>query len=168
MAQWEAPESFAEYVRDRHRELLRFATALTGSRSAADDLVQDALERVGLRWHRIASDDPEGYVRRIIINRHLNLLRFRRRERLVPDPPERPVAAPTEQPDLRAVLALLPRRQRTAVVLRYYLDHSDVEIAALMGISASAVRSNLSRALARLRPLVVDAVEQQGVGHVVR
>lgn len=150
---WVAPERFADFVRGRHSELLRFAYLLSGDRHLAEDLVQDALERAGLAWHRIEKQhDPEGYVRRIITNRFLNRLRGLRRERLVGDPPER-THADREPPDhtIFQMLADLPRQQRAVLVLRYYLDYSEAQIAETLGCSVGTVKSTASRAIARLR-----------------
>ena len=93
MARWDAPPAFDEYVRSRHTDLLRYAHVLSGDPHLAADLVQDALERAGLHWRRIRrQDDPEGYLRRIIVNRYVSRWRALRRERLVADLPE--VVAP--------------------------------------------------------------------------
>src|SRR5664279_5434287 len=80
---------FDEFARARMPELLRFGHALTGSPHAAADLVQDALERTMLAWERVENQgDPEGYVRRIMVNRNISIWRRRRRETLVLDIPE--------------------------------------------------------------------------------
>src|SRR5258706_3393652 len=124
MAIWEAPAAFDDFVRSRHTELLRFAHVLTGDRALAEDLVQDALERAGTCGRRLRKKDaPEGYVRRIIVNCHLNRLRGIRRERLVADVPDRP--GPDVEPvdeQVWNLLRTLPRRQRTVIVLRFYAD----------------------------------------------
>jgi RNA polymerase sigma-70 factor (sigma-E family) len=153
VSNWVAPDDFEEFVRGRHVELLRFAYLLCGDRHLAEDLVQDALERTGMAWQRVQrQDDPEGYVRRTITNRFLNRLRALRRERLTGDPPERGYVD-REPPD-RAVwdlLAKLPHRQRAVLVLRFYLDYSESQIAQVLGCSAGTVKSTTSRALAKLR-----------------
>lgn len=162
---WEAPDSFAEFVRDRHVELLRFAYVLTGDRHLAEDLVQDALERTGLSWRRIRrTDDPEGYVRATIVNRHLNRLRSLRRERLVADPPETGYAdrEPADDQTWR-LLATLPRQQRAVLVLRFYLDYSEAQIAATLGCSVGTVKSNASRAMAKLRTSLNEIPEKGAV-----
>jgi RNA polymerase sigma-70 factor (sigma-E family) len=167
MARWQAPESFAEYVRARHAELLRFAHVLTGDRHLAEDLVQDALERAGLAWRRIrAQDEPEGYVRRIIVNRYLSRLRSLRRELLVADLPERGrVDSEPADDALWRALADLPRRQRTTLVARYYLDLSEAQTAELLGCAPGTVKSQTSRALARLREVLGTAeLARQPVG----
>jgi RNA polymerase sigma-70 factor (sigma-E family) len=168
MAQWEAPPAFEEYVRSRHAELLRFAHVLAGDRHLAADLVQDALVRAGLGWRRIQrQDDPEGYLRRTIVNGYLNRRRALRRERLVADLPEeqgaaagRPDAPILADDEMWAMLATLPRQQRAVLVLRYYLDLSEAQIAEVLGCSAGTVKSNAARALAKLRagPAVPPAV----------
>ncbi|WP_433086433.1 SigE family RNA polymerase sigma factor [Dactylosporangium sp. CA-052675] len=153
MPSWDAPPSFEDYVRDRHRELLRFACLLSGDAHLAADLVQDALERTGMAWRRVRRhEDPGGYVRRVIVNRYLNRVRALRRERLTDTAPE-VVHLDAEPPDeqlWRAIVAL-PKQQRAVLVLRYYDDLSERQIAAVLGCSVGTVKSNASRALAKLR-----------------
>ncbi|MER7280613.1 SigE family RNA polymerase sigma factor [Dactylosporangium sp. NPDC000244] len=153
MPSWDAPPSFESYVRDRHRELLRFAYLLSGDAHLAADLVQDALERTGMAWRRVHKhDDPGGYVRRVIVNRYLNRLRSLRRERLTDATPE--VAHVDSEPrdeQLWDAITSLPKQQRTVLVLRYYDDLSESQIAATLGCSVGTVKSNASRALAKLR-----------------
>jgi RNA polymerase sigma-70 factor (sigma-E family) len=161
MARWEAPEAFAEFVRGRHAELLRFAFVLTGDRHLAEDLVQDALERTGLAWHRVRrQDNPEGYARRIITNRFLSRIRDLRRERLVDVVPDLAVAAAEPSDDATwRLLGQLPPAQRAAVVARYYLDLSEAQAADLLGCSVGTVKSNTFRALAKLRARLAHHVE---------
>jgi RNA polymerase sigma-70 factor (sigma-E family) len=135
--------------------LLRFARALTGDRGLAEDLVQDVLLR--LHEQNIGEiDNVEGYVRRMIVNRYVSWGRkwFRVRPVLLL-PQATTGSAATDVVDLRdelrARLLRLPRQQRAAVVLRYYLDLPVEQIAAELGCSVSTVRSHLSRALAALR-----------------
>jgi RNA polymerase sigma-70 factor (sigma-E family) len=153
MAHWHAPDDFTEFVRHRHVGLLRFAHVLTGERHVAEDLVQDAFERAGTSWARITrKEDPEGYLRRIIVNRYLNRMRSLRRERLVADAPETGYVdrEPTDDYAWR-LLAELPRQQRAVLVLRFYLDLSDAQIADILACSVGTVKSNASRAMAKLR-----------------
>ena len=147
---------FDEFARARMPELLRFGHALTGSPHAAADLVQDALERTMLAWPRVEKlGDPEGYVRRIMVNRNISIWRRRRRETPVLDVPEGPLrhGVELEARDfaLWERIKALPPRQRTVIVLRYYEDMSEAQIAALMGSSVGTVKSQASRALASLR-----------------
>ena len=150
---WDAPAEFDEFVRTRHAALLRFAHLLTGDPHAAADLVQEALEKAGLRWRGIRRQDaPEQYVRRSMLNSHINHGRRRRREHLVADAPERSGrdAEPRDEA-LWRLLATLPPQQRAVLVLRFYEDLSEVETARVLGCAVGTVKSNTSRALARLR-----------------
>ena len=150
---------FADFVREVSPRLMRTAYLLGGSQYVAEDLVQEALERACRRWRRIAATEaPEAYVRRIVINlandrwRHLG--RSRESERLeLPDQPDpRDDYGRLDLRDqLTAMLETLPIRMRTVIVLRYFHDMDDAQIADALGITAGAVRSQLSRGLARLR-----------------
>jgi RNA polymerase sigma factor (sigma-70 family) len=131
-----------------------FATALTGDPDLAKDLVQEVLIRVNDRWPEIGS--PEAYVRKMVVNEYLS---WRRRSwRLIPwgaasyDPgsPD-PADGYVERQALLAEMAKLSRRQRTALVLRYYEGFSDTEISEVMGCTPSTVRGHVFRALAALR-----------------
>jgi RNA polymerase sigma-70 factor (sigma-E family) len=155
--------AFDEFARGRMRELLRFAHVLTGDADRAADLVQDALERTLMAWPRIErKDDPEGYVRRAIVNRHVSVWRRLRRERLVAETPDRPYDdAAGHDGDLWAALATLPPRQRAVLVLRYYEDMSEAACAAVMGCTVGTVKSQTWKALARLRAQV--STDQEGI-----
>ncbi len=152
---WPATGDFDAFVQARHMALLRFAHALTGDAELAADLVQDALVRGGLAWSRVRRrDDPEGYVRRIILTRYVSWWRRVRRERLVAAVPEAgydtpPASGPDET--LWRLLATLPPRQRAVIVLRFYEDLTEVEVARVLDCSVGTVKSNGSRGLARLR-----------------
>lgn len=151
---------FADYVRQQHRALLRFATVLTTRSWLADDLVSDVLGRAFERWERISQlGQPNAYVRRMIVNDYVSWHR-----RLARTHPRADVEADLEHagvPDTAADyaerdamlrrLAGLPRRQRAAVVLRYYVGLSDADIAAHLNCRETTVRSQISRALATLR-----------------
>lgn len=167
MARWDAPSSFDDYVRSRHGELLRFAHVLSGDRHLADDLVQEALERTGVSWRRVRrQEDPEGYVRRIIVNTFLNRTRSLRRERLVADLPEtgRHMDGEPRDEALWRLVATLPRQQRAVLVLRFFLDMSEAQVADVLGCSVGTVKSNGSRAMAKLRAaLVADAPSEREV-----
>jgi RNA polymerase sigma-70 factor (sigma-E family) len=165
---------FDEFARARMPELLRFGHALTGSPHAAADLVQDALERTMIAWPRVEKQgDPEGYVRRIMVNRNISIWRRRRRETLVLDVPEDPGRRTPAEPVVRD-LALwerirgLPPRQRTVIVLRYYEDMSEAQIAAVMGCSVGTVKSQASRALAALRRDAAQFAESDAAPGEVR
>ena len=152
----EQDEAFGVFVAARSRHLLQTAYLLTGDRHRAEDLLQTALTRAYLRWDRISSDDPEGYVRRILANAHIDWWRRKPwREQPTEVLPE--VVSPDASDALEVrdavmtALAGLPRRQRAVVVLRYYEDLSEAEIAETLGCSTGTVKSAASRALARLR-----------------
>jgi RNA polymerase sigma-70 factor (sigma-E family) len=160
---WEAPREFDDFIRARHTALLRFAHVLCGDPHQAADLVQDALERTGLAWRRLRQDDPEAYVRRVIVNTFLNGVRRLRRERLMAEPPELAYHQPESRDEaLWRLLGTLPRRQRAVVVLRFYADMSEVDIAAALGCTVGTVKSTSSRALAKLR---VELAETTGGGN---
>jgi RNA polymerase sigma-70 factor (sigma-E family) len=167
--------AFDGFARARTAGLLRFAYVLTGDRDRAADLVQDALERTLLAWPRIINrDDPEAYVRRIIVNRHVSIWRRTRRERLVPETPET-AYVPTDPHDawLWAELATLPARQRAVLVLRFYEDLGAAQTAEVLGCSVGTVKSTTSRGLARLRERLIASGqapndrsnEQEGMGN---
>jgi RNA polymerase sigma-70 factor (sigma-E family) len=146
--------AFDAFVRARLPALLRFAHALTGDPHTAADLVQDALERTGMRWDRIERQgDPEGYVRRAILNGRVSRWRKHRRETLVDCVPERVTSyeVPGRDDQLWQLLATLPPRQRAVLVLRYYEDLSEAQIADILGCAPGTVKSQSSKALAKLR-----------------
>jgi RNA polymerase sigma-70 factor (sigma-E family) len=149
-------DAFDAFVRARLPHLLRLGRALTGSEHAGADLVQDALERSLMRWSRIESDDPEGYVRRVMVTRNISAWRRVRRERLTAQVPETPYDDPRADPSLWAAMAQLPPRQRAVIALRYYEDLTEAQTAELLGVSAGTVKSQASRAMAKLRDLLAD------------
>jgi RNA polymerase sigma-70 factor (sigma-E family) len=161
----EEDEDFVEFVGEVSSRLLRTAYLLCGSKEDAKDLVQEALERACRKWHRIAAtDSPEAYVRRIMLN--LANARWRRISRLRES--EQALAAQRADPgdeygrlelrdQLITLLEDLPIRMRTIIVLRYFHDMDDARIAGVLGIAPSSVRSQLSRGLAKLRTAVEEA-----------
>jgi RNA polymerase sigma-70 factor (sigma-E family) len=148
---------FHGFVAARSAALFRGALVLTGNRDAAEDLVQETLERACRKWRTIsAKDAPDAYVRRIMVN--LANDRWRRFRRTAPHPDGAEPAAPGDEygrvdsrDQLIRALQQLPMRMRTVVVLRYFHDLSDAEIAADLRISPSTVRSQLARGIDRLR-----------------
>lgn len=147
-------EVFDAFVRERMPELLRFGYVLAGSPDAAADLVQDALERTLAAWPRVKQrDDPEGYVRRTMVNRNVSIWRKQRRERIVEEVPDQPAVSDDGLPDeeLQSALADLPRRQRAVLLLRFAEDLSEQQVANLMGCSVGTVKSQTHKALAKLR-----------------
>lgn len=144
--------AFDAFVRARLPDLHRFGRILTGCEEAAADLVQDALERTLLHWPRVqARDNPEGYVRRIMVNRNISVWRHHRRERLTEEVPESGHEDRHGDSELWRALQALPPRQRTVIALRYYEDMTEAQVAAVMGCSVGTVKSQASKALDKLR-----------------
>ena len=137
--------------------MLRTAYLLTGNRADAEDLVQSALAKTFLAWHRIEDLGAlDGYVRRAIVNTHISWWRRRRLEEYPTDEiPDQAVAdhaiASDLQEAMRRAIDRLPERMRAAVVLRYYEDMTEAEVAEVLGVSLGTVKSTVSRAVAKLR-----------------
>ena len=156
-------DALADLVAHSGDRLLRVAYQLTHDRVAAQDLVQDALLRVyhSLRRRGLPPQDWYAYLRRAVINEYLRTQRLRSSAEVVTDKmPERPVTASAEdqvadRAQLWAALAALSARQRAALVLRYYEDLPDQQIAELLGCREASVRSLASRGLAVLRQRVM-------------
>jgi RNA polymerase sigma-70 factor (sigma-E family) len=147
---------FSEYMHARQPALLRTAYLLTGDRHTAEDLVQTALAKLYLSWDKVQRQEAvDGYVRRILVNEHNSLWRrgWKRRETTTAELPDRPAdaGAAGHDPDLWALVQTLPRKQRAAVVLRYYEELSEAETADVLGVSVGTVKSQTSRALAAMR-----------------
>ena len=154
-----AAAEFSEFAHSRWSSLVRLGYAVTGDRGLAEDLAQTALANAYAAWSRVRkADDPDAYVRRIVLNAHRGTFRKRRvSERLTESPPDTlaPVPDPAGQHGDRATviaaLGTLTRRQREVLVLRYWLDLTESQVAATLGCSVGNVKSQTSRALARLR-----------------
>jgi RNA polymerase sigma-70 factor (sigma-E family) len=149
-------DGFDEFVREALPGLLRYGYLLTGNPHDAADLVQTVLEKVGARWSSVVrkTGDPVSYTRKAMANSHVSRWRRTRREQLIADIPDvRGVADrdPFENEPLWTLLRELPPRQRAVVVLRYYQDLSEQEIATALGISRGTVKSQTSKAMATLR-----------------
>jgi RNA polymerase sigma-70 factor (sigma-E family) len=157
----------ADYVSGQWPSLVRYATLLCGDGVEAEELVQSALVRVALRWPFVRDkDDPSGYVKRAIV--HANISRWRRlrsRELTVDVVPERSSAdvaiSVVDHDEVRRALAVLPPRQRAVLVLRYLDDLTEQQTADVLGCAVGTVKSQTSKALAKLREsLTVDGVLQ--------
>ena len=160
-------ETFEEYVAQRRPALLRSAWAITGDRHAAEDLVQEALVKVGERWHLIREPRAvDAYVRRALVNGHRTAIRRpqSRHEHVTGHLPDGVVPAETSSQgpgaDLWPLVAALPPRQRCAVALRYYEGLTEVETAEVLRCSLGTVKSNTSRGLATLRRLAAHDPER--------
>ncbi|MFE6825755.1 SigE family RNA polymerase sigma factor [Streptomyces sp. NPDC057690] len=172
--QAEQEDRFQEFVRARWSRLVRTAYLLTGDVHHAEDLTQTALAKAYRSWRRISrSDNPEAYVRRMLVS--CNSDRFRKRrvaEALTAAPPERAgrdegAGRVEERGSLLAGLAQLPPKQRAVVVLRYWEDLSEAEVADVLGCSPGTVKSQASKGLAKLRRypgLAADRTVSDGRG----
>jgi RNA polymerase sigma-70 factor (sigma-E family) len=157
---------FDEFVAARSSRLLRTAYLLTRDHALAEDLLQTALTKAWFAWSRIESD-PEPYVRKVLVNTFSTWWRRKwNGEHAYADPPEpEPSAgehdAADRRHDLWAAMGRLPRKQRAVIVLRFVEDLSEAETARLLGIAPGTVKSQTSKALAKLRidPALVTAAE---------
>lgn len=168
------PIAFEDFVRSETAGLLRSAYLLTGNAASAEDVVQETLTRLFPRWSRVQQATyPQAYVRRSLVNTFLNSRRPRSAtEIVVDDVGDRPspvdVAQGVADRDLVwSLLGHLGERQRAVLVLRYFHDWSDADIAAAVGCRKGTVRSLLSRGLTALRAdLAAGTSTQGGVDHV--
>ena len=158
--------SYVEFVSARWAALYRLAFLLAGNETAADDLLQTSLTKAFVSWDKVQrSESPDAYVRRIVVNTAISEGRRRSRRREViswqlPEP-----AGPAlddlvvDRAAVWPLVAVLPPRQRAVVVLRYYEDLSEAEIAAVLGCAPGTVKSQASAALRNLRVAVASLPE---------
>jgi RNA polymerase sigma-70 factor (sigma-E family) len=152
-----AEAEFTEFMNGRWPQLLRLGFVLTGDRGLAEDLAQTALARAYASCPRIRrAGDPDAYVRRVMMN--ANHARFRKRrvaEQLtatVPEPtPQEAAGGSEDRVTLLAALMSLPAGQRSVVVPRFSLDMTEAQVAEALGCSVGTIKTQGSRALARLR-----------------
>ena len=144
--------TFDDFVAARSRALLRTAYLLTHDHALAEDLLQTSLAKAWFAWRRI-DGNPEPYVRRILVNTYASWWRRKwNGEHPTEDLPERATDETGSEPtDLWRAMERLPRRQRAVVVLRYFEDLTEVQTAELLGCSVGTVKSQCSKALAKLR-----------------
>jgi RNA polymerase sigma-70 factor (sigma-E family) len=148
---------FREFMHARWPTMVRLAYGLTGDLGYAEDVAQSAFARVYASWPRVRrTDNPEAYIRQIVINENRNRFRKHRvAERLTSSPPECGTADATGESDDRsaliAALQTLGPKQRAVIVLRYWMDMTEAEAAAVLNCSVGTVKSQASRALATLR-----------------
>jgi RNA polymerase sigma-70 factor (sigma-E family) len=147
---------FDRFVDEGTDSLLRTAYLIVGDLHEAEDLVQETLFKVAKRWPKVSRMDyPAAYARRILVNLALrgSPKRSRRRTELSetrPGDAAAPAAPLDGHDELHAALAALPPRQRAVLVLRYFLDLPEAEVAAALQCSLGTVKSTASRGLARL------------------
>lgn len=166
-ARWDADEAVTHLYAAHWRSLVRLAALLTGGTSSADEVVADAFVALHGRWHALA--DPHvahAYLRASVVNgcrsvrRHRDV-EVRHRQPAAPEPagPEERAVRADEDAEVMAALRRLPQRQQEVLVLRYYADASEAEIADALGISRGAVKSHAHRGIAALR----EALSSRGV-----
>jgi RNA polymerase sigma-70 factor (sigma-E family) len=161
-AAWDASTIVTEIYEGHYNQLVRLALLLVHDKQTAEEVVQDAFEAMHLAWRRLRdSQKALSYLRQTVVNRSRSVLRHRKvvdmhPPRPAPDEPsaEHAVLALLERSAVVSALRLLPERQREAIVLRYYADLSEADIAAAMGISKGAVKSHTARAMATLKSIL--------------
>ena len=159
---WDASEVVTEIYTLHYKQLVRLAVMLVHDVQTAEEVVQDAFESMHLAWRRLRETEKAlSYLRQAIVNKSRSVLRHRKVVEM-----HAPKPAPDEQSAEHAALTLiersavtsalrtLPERQREAVVLRYYGDFSEADIATAMGISRGAVKSHTARAMASLKSIL--------------
>ncbi|MFD9194949.1 SigE family RNA polymerase sigma factor [Streptomyces phaeochromogenes] len=158
-------EAYDLFVTARWSSLLHLGRLLTGGdRHRAEDLLQEALVKLWFAWPRVVDQSPEAYVRKVMVREAARAARRRWwGERPAGELPETALVGDAtaeldERARLETALAHLSARQRTAVVLRFYLDLSEVEVAKALGCPLGTARSHAARGVARLRKVLVDDV----------
>jgi len=159
---WDASDIVTELYMAHYNQLVRLAVMLVHDVQTAEEVVQDAFEAMHMAWKRLRDTEKAlSYLRQAIVNRSRSVLRHRKVVEMHPPKP-----APDEQSAEHAALTLiersavtsalrsLPVRQREAIVLRYYGDFSEADIAQAMGISRGAVKSHTARAMAALKSIL--------------
>jgi len=158
-------ESFSRWAGDRQLALLRTAVLLTGDHHRAEDLLQEALTKVALRWRRLHDGHPDAYARQVMVRDNISWWR-RHRHELVSDPEDRPVASSEAASDrqlmLARALASLTPHQRSVIVLRFYDDLTERQTADALGVALGTVKSQTHLALRRLREAAPELAELLG------
>lgn len=155
MEGWTGDPEFTAFVAGSTARLVRLGTLLTGNRHDGEDAVQEAMISVGQAWHRVRRETAFAYASRAVARKAIDIARARR-EVLAGEIPDRPMddlglLRHEEDRAFFARLAAVPAQQRAVLVLRYYADFDDRQIARVLRCSTSTVRSQAARALARLR-----------------
>jgi RNA polymerase sigma-70 factor (sigma-E family) len=161
-AAWDASEVVTEIYTAHYNHLVRLALLLVHDLQTAEEVVQDAFEAMHKAWRRLRdSDKALSYLRQTVVNRSRSVLRHRKvvdlhAPKSAPDEPsaEHAALALIERSAVITALRLLPVRQKEAIVLRYYADLSEADIAQAMGISRGAVKSHTARAMASLKSIL--------------
>jgi len=159
---WDADRAVTEIYHGEYKSLVRLAVLLVHDVPTAEEVVQDAFEAMHTAWRRLRdSEKALSYLRQAVVNRSRSVLRHRtvvdkNAPKPAPDEPsaEHAAMALIERSAVIEALRTLPDRQREAIVLRYYADLSEADIAATMGISKGAVKSHTARAMAALKSIL--------------
>ena len=159
VAAWSADRAVTELYANHYRGLVRLASFLVRDVQTAEEVVQDSFVAMADGWHRLRDAEKAlAYLRQAVVNRARSVLRHRTvvDKNLQKAPPDMPSAEHgalvlLERHAVVAALRDLPDRQREAIVLRYYADLSEAEIAAAMKISRGAVKSHTARGMTALR-----------------
>jgi len=155
-------ESFSAWAAHSQGRLLRTAVLLTGDHQRAEDLVQEALVKIALRWGRLRDGYPGAYARRVLVRDNISWWRKHRRELLV-EPPEGPPVDLSAAVDRRLLLdralAALTPRQRAVIVLRFYDDLTEQATADVLGVAVGTVKSQTHLALRRLAEAAPELAE---------
>jgi len=160
--EWDADRAVTAIYSEHYRSLVRLAAFLVRDNATAEEVVQDSFVAMHGAWRRLRDTDKAlSYLRQSVVNRSRSVLRHR----VVVDkntpkpPPDMPSAEhgaiiQLERSAVVTALRALPERQREALVLRYYGDMSEAQIASVMGISRGAVKSHTARAMSALRTVL--------------
>lgn len=159
---WDASSAVTEIYRDHYSQLVRLACLLVHDVQTAEEVVQDAFEAMHAAWRRLHDTEKAlAYLKQTVVNRSRSVLRHRKvvdmhPPKPAPDEQSAELAAMTllERSAVTSALLSLPIRQREAIVLRYYADLSEADIAKVMGISRGAVKSHTARAMAALKSIL--------------
>lgn len=166
----EQEREFGDFVDGASPRLLALAWYLSGSAHEAQDLVQATLERVYVRWPKLAdTGTAPAYARRVLTNVRTDTWRARRREVVGADHQvERSAPGHADDAarrvDLTAALQTLPPRERTIVVLRYYADESEQSVAQMLGVTPGTVKTAAHRGLSKLRAALAEGDETHARG----
>jgi RNA polymerase sigma-70 factor (sigma-E family) len=155
-------EEFTRWARARQSHLLRASLLFTGGdRARAEDLVQEALAKVAMRWSRLRGSSPDAYARTVMYHDHVSWWRKRRHEVLTAYDVDAvtDVGEPERRILLLAALRVLTPRQRAVVVLRYFEDLTERQAAEVLGVSVGTVKSQTHLSLRRLREAAPELAE---------
>ena len=159
-------DDYVEFVNTHWTKFLRLAALLSGDDHRGEELLQDCLVKLYVRWQKPAvHDDPAAYLQRMLVNGNIDWWRRTKRERLTDSVPERPhhqSAGPLLDEDLRRALCALPKGQRAVIVLRYCEDLTERETAGALGCSIGTVKSQNARAMASLRKRLAPRPVMEG------